>query len=465
MFACSATCSAACSSSRKASRCSTTSSGCAALRAPRGRRAAGRARRRGRRAARSSGRRACCARSRPYFQLANVAEQQHRIRRRRAYAHEERVLAESLAASFARLERRAARTRSQRRVSLELVLTAHPTEAARRTVLTAHLRIAALLAELDDPLLSHARATRSRPSSRRDHDALADGRGALEATARRRRDPERPLVLRAEPDRRRRAPARRLPHAPAGRAGRRFGFGTWIGGDADGNPNAGRRDGRARRSSGRARCCARATATRCGRSPPRSACRRGSSRSTTSCRVDRARRARAARVRGGDRRPEPRRAVSPEALVHVAAPRRATRTTSAERALRKISRCSTAACARTAAHASPTARSRRCAGASSSSAFISRRSTCACTRATSSNPTRASASSSTRSPRLRRRHGAQALDTVIVSGTTSAEDVLRVRDADRRAAVARAALRVGRGAARRAAHLRGAARRGRAAAR
>src|SRR5215470_13526980 len=38
-----------------------------------------------------------------YFQLANVAEQQHRIRRRRAYAHEERVLDDSLDASFAEL--------------------------------------------------------------------------------------------------------------------------------------------------------------------------------------------------------------------------------------------------------------------------------------------------------------------------------------------------------------------------
>src|SRR5947209_17237245 len=35
-----------------------------------------------------------------YFQLANVAEQQHRIRRRRAYAAEGRVLPESLEESF-----------------------------------------------------------------------------------------------------------------------------------------------------------------------------------------------------------------------------------------------------------------------------------------------------------------------------------------------------------------------------
>ena len=45
----------------------------------------------------------------------------------------------------------------EQRVSLELVLTAHPTEAARRTVLAAHLRVSALLAELDDPLLAPAR--------------------------------------------------------------------------------------------------------------------------------------------------------------------------------------------------------------------------------------------------------------------------------------------------------------------
>jgi phosphoenolpyruvate carboxylase len=35
-----------------------------------------------------------------YFQLANVAEQQHRIRRRRAYAAEERLVPESLDESF-----------------------------------------------------------------------------------------------------------------------------------------------------------------------------------------------------------------------------------------------------------------------------------------------------------------------------------------------------------------------------
>src|SRR5579884_3517255 len=38
-----------------------------------------------------------------YFQLANVAEQHHRVRRRRAYAEEGRVARESLEAAFAEL--------------------------------------------------------------------------------------------------------------------------------------------------------------------------------------------------------------------------------------------------------------------------------------------------------------------------------------------------------------------------
>src|SRR5206468_1488811 len=41
-------------------------------------------------------------------------------------------------------------------VLLELVLTAHPTEATRRTFLVAHVRIARLLDRLDEPALTSA---------------------------------------------------------------------------------------------------------------------------------------------------------------------------------------------------------------------------------------------------------------------------------------------------------------------
>src|SRR5436309_2356105 len=92
-----------------------------------------------------------------YFQLANLAEQHHRLRRRRQYEHEERIPRESLAEAFALLERGGVGRRrlvaAARRLSLELVLTAHPTEATRRTVLAAHVRLNELLGELDDPAL------------------------------------------------------------------------------------------------------------------------------------------------------------------------------------------------------------------------------------------------------------------------------------------------------------------------
>ena len=88
-----------------------------------------------------------------YFQLANIAEQHHRLRRRRQYAAEDQQATprESLADAFERLsdiDDDELRARVSR-LSLELVLTAHPTEATRRTYLLAHLRVAELLAALD----------------------------------------------------------------------------------------------------------------------------------------------------------------------------------------------------------------------------------------------------------------------------------------------------------------------------
>src|SRR6187402_3090449 len=77
-----------------------------------------------------------------YFQLANIAEQHHRLRRRRQYEHAAR---ESLAEALALLEGQPRLDEAARRISLELVLTAHPTEAARRTILAAHTRVSELL--------------------------------------------------------------------------------------------------------------------------------------------------------------------------------------------------------------------------------------------------------------------------------------------------------------------------------
>jgi phosphoenolpyruvate carboxylase len=93
-----------------------------------------------------------------YFQLANLAEQHHRLRRRREDARDGQVARESLEDAVHRLDAvppEELRERA-RGTSIELVLTAHPTEATRRTVLLAHIRIEQLLGQLDDPLLSPA---------------------------------------------------------------------------------------------------------------------------------------------------------------------------------------------------------------------------------------------------------------------------------------------------------------------
>ena len=178
-----------------------------------------------------------------YFQLVNLAEQHHRLRRRRQYEHEERVPRESLGEAIARLREagvaNAELLRAAGRLSLELVLTAHPTEATRRTVLVAHLRLSRLLAEFDDPSLT--------PARRRSVEAAVAEEVTLlwqtdEVRSRRPRVVdeirhglwffEQSLLRVAElllADYR-----RLLPDAPAP-----LRFGTWIGGDLDGNPAAG----------------------------------------------------------------------------------------------------------------------------------------------------------------------------------------------------------------------------------
>ncbi|MGO8998196.1 MAG: phosphoenolpyruvate carboxylase [Polyangiaceae bacterium] len=93
-----------------------------------------------------------------YFQVVNLAEQYHRVRRYRDYAR----AGESRLGPLAELARNLLRIpRSETeallgRASVELVFTAHPTEAQRRTVLDKHRRIAALLERLDRDVASGA---------------------------------------------------------------------------------------------------------------------------------------------------------------------------------------------------------------------------------------------------------------------------------------------------------------------
>ena len=175
-----------------------------------------------------------------YFHLANIAEQHHRVRRRREHEREGGPPRESLAEALELLRQDGLSddeiADAAGRVSVELVLTAHPTEALPRTILEKHRRIAQLLDELDDDRLT--------PAGRAERElALAEEITILWQTDEVRS--ERPRVVDeirqalwfVEDSLWDAAPAllatwrERLPGSP-------LRFGTWIGGDLDGNPNA-----------------------------------------------------------------------------------------------------------------------------------------------------------------------------------------------------------------------------------
>ena len=178
-----------------------------------------------------------------FFQLANIAEQHHRVRRRRDYEREGRIAPETVEDAVSRLERAGVAGEELGRVALdvhvELVLTAHPTEATRRTVLAAHQRIARRLRMLDDAWLTPPRRER-----------LIDGLAA-EITALWQTDVVRSTRPRVVDEIRTglwffetslwdaaplavRTLRRIVPGAPTA-----LRFGTWIGGDMDGNPATG----------------------------------------------------------------------------------------------------------------------------------------------------------------------------------------------------------------------------------
>ncbi|PTX58929.1 phosphoenolpyruvate carboxylase type 1 [Melghirimyces profundicolus] len=94
-----------------------------------------------------------------YFQLVNIAEQNHRIRRHREYRRASDAAQPFSIESAVRSLKEEGLTAEQvdellGNLSLELVMTAHPTEAVRRTILDIHQRIAEGVARLDDPLLT-----------------------------------------------------------------------------------------------------------------------------------------------------------------------------------------------------------------------------------------------------------------------------------------------------------------------
>lgn len=96
-----------------------------------------------------------------YFQLVNIAEQNHRIRRKRDYERSagEKMQPGSIENTIAELRKSDVQPDELQdmiqTISLELVMTAHPTEATRRVVLEIHQRIAEDVMKLDNPALTH----------------------------------------------------------------------------------------------------------------------------------------------------------------------------------------------------------------------------------------------------------------------------------------------------------------------
>ena len=186
-----------------------------------------------------------------YFQLVNAAEQHHRVRRRRARdaerAAEGRAQPESLAAAVSSFVRHGVPPAEVQaaldRMSIALVATAHPTEITRQNVLDKHILVNGCLEELE--------ASRSPGERRETIDRLLEAITILWQTDAMRS--ERPLVIdevrrvlyffdhilidasSAVQEELERLLAEHYPAVvPPPTV---LTFGSWAGGDQDGNPN------------------------------------------------------------------------------------------------------------------------------------------------------------------------------------------------------------------------------------
>jgi phosphoenolpyruvate carboxylase len=95
-----------------------------------------------------------------YFHLVNIAEQNHRIRRRRQYQLQDDGVVQpvSLESAVVSIKENNFSDEVIQKVlndlSIELIITAHPTEATKRTVLEIQKRISTILQQFDNPLLT-----------------------------------------------------------------------------------------------------------------------------------------------------------------------------------------------------------------------------------------------------------------------------------------------------------------------
>jgi phosphoenolpyruvate carboxylase len=176
-----------------------------------------------------------------YFELVNLAEEDFRTRRlRQRRADPSAPVRESITAAVAELKQQEVSASEMQglldRLSIELVLTAHPTESKRRTVLTRLRRLAGLLREDGSPaaeasvrreitalwLTDRARAAQPLVTDEVRTGLWYFDNTLWDALPRLQADLEAALAA----------------HYPGLRAPERWlTFGSWIGGDRDGNPN------------------------------------------------------------------------------------------------------------------------------------------------------------------------------------------------------------------------------------
>ena len=185
-----------------------------------------------------------------FLNLANVAEQHHRVRRRRAYQRDPAATPQPASVEEA-LPRLAAAASADElyqavcRLRIELVFTAHPTEVMRRTLQYKYHRIAEALAERDrtdltirereeliEVLKREITAAWDTEEVRRERPSpLEEVRSALTVFEQTLWNAL-PQYLRALDRSLEAVTGRRLPIDAAP-----IRFGSWIGGDRDGNPN------------------------------------------------------------------------------------------------------------------------------------------------------------------------------------------------------------------------------------
>ncbi len=184
-----------------------------------------------------------------YFHLANLAEEQQRVRTLQLRGSGDLPPRESLADAVARLTAEAgAEHLAEALAGLRVhpVFTAHPTEARRRAVVASLRRVSGLLTSIDDPRAGAVQQAEDRRKLREEVDLLwrtAQLRVAGMSPA----DEVRSVMTAFDETLFRLVPAvyRALDHVLLGAASGAeptsvppfLRFGSWVGGDRDGNPN------------------------------------------------------------------------------------------------------------------------------------------------------------------------------------------------------------------------------------